>query len=231
MSSATVAKVVGRPHRLVAEQRLDLGSVTFEQYETIGDALPECRGVKMIYLDGSLTFVTTSRRHDWLAECLGDIVKAVANGLQMEWEIAGRATFRREDQAVGIEGDQTFYFGDHAVSMRGGVNIDLAIQPPPDLAIEVEVTHSAGKAMLTWGRIGVPEVWRFDAESSVLRYWIRRPDGHYDLSDRSVSLPILQAEEVVTQLRLAENLGSSAWNRQLNDWVREGILPRLGGVV
>ena len=77
-----------------------------------------------------------------------------------------RRRFDAKNMDAGLEGDKTFYFGEHAVLMRGPVDIDLDVQPPPDLAIEVEVSHSADAALVAWGRLGVPEVWRFQPKSS-----------------------------------------------------------------
>ena len=122
----------------------------------ISDALDDQPGLRMIYCDGRLVFAGESRRHDWFAERLGEFVKAMARGLGIPWEDAGGATFRRENMYAGLEGDKTFYFGEHAVLMRGPLDIDLAAQPPPDLAVEVEVSHSADAAVVAWGR-----PWRF----------------------------------------------------------------------
>ncbi len=95
-------------------------------------------------------------------ERLGHLVVALADGLE---DVLGRRRFRDIPTAAkkgGVEGDKTFYFGEHAEKMKGPQDIDLDVQPPPDLAIEVEVSHSADDAVIVWGRLGVPEVWRFD---------------------------------------------------------------------
>lgn len=226
---SVAAPAVGRPYGVEPGQVYELGGVGFEGYEAIGDALPECPAVRMIYIDGRLTFVTTSRRHDWIADRFGEITKAVALGCGVSWEAAGRATFRRKGLGAGIEGDRTFYFGAHARIMRGGINIDLEVQPPPDLAVEVEVSHPADSAMLTWGRLGVPEVWRIHEEDWDLSYWLRHEDGSYARSARSLCLPMLSTEDVTRQLRLAEERISSDWFLGLHAWVRDVIAPRQAG--
>src|SRR5690606_1705069 len=102
--------------------------------------------------------------HDWFAELLGILVTTVATGCGIEWEPSGQATYRHPDLDAGIEGDRVFYIGANAGPMRGPLNIDLSTQPPPSLAIEVEHTHPANEATVAWGRIGVPEVWRFNVK-------------------------------------------------------------------
>jgi Uma2 family endonuclease len=111
--------------------------------------------------------------------------------------------------------------------MRGPINIDLATQPPPDLAIEVEVANPADQAIATYARLGVPEVWRFDTRRKTLSFLILGPDGTYQPAPRSRSLPMLGPEDVLEQVRLAEELPSfSRWFAQLNEWVRTTIVPR-----
>ena len=151
------------------EQRFVMGCVSWDAYLKISEALDDQPGLRLIYCDGRLVFVGKSRRHDWFAERLGEFVKALARGLAIPWEDAGQATFRRDKMDAGLEGDKTFYFGDHAVLMRGPLDIDLAAQPPPDLAVEVEVSHSADAALIAWGRLGVAEVWRFQPKTADFR--------------------------------------------------------------
>ena len=135
------------------EQRFVLGRVSWDSYLTISDALDDRPGVRTIYCDGRLILVGKSRRHDWYAERLGQLAITVARGLGIPWEDAGGATFRREDSNAGLEGDKTFYLDEHAVQMRGPQDIDLTAQPPPDIAIEVEVSHSADAALVAWARL------------------------------------------------------------------------------
>ncbi|WP_435009816.1 Uma2 family endonuclease [Tundrisphaera lichenicola] len=210
------------------EQHLVLHGVDWEQYVTINDALPDRSGLRMIYIDGSLTFSTLSRRHDWFEDRFDKIVMVVALQCGIEYEVAGSATFRSEGQKVGVEGDRTYYFGPHAEIMRGPIDIDLSTQPPPDLAIEVELTHLADDAIATYARIGVPEVWRFNVRRKTLAFLLLGEDGVYHPAARSRSLPPLGPEDVLGQLRIAEETPSmTRWFAQLNDWVRVAILTRI----
>jgi Uma2 family endonuclease len=198
-----------------------LHRVNWDQYLAMSDALIDRHNPRMIYLDGSLTLLVTSRRHDWFAERLGQLVVAVAHASGILWEDSGQATYRREEVNAGVEGDKTFYFGEHARLMRGPQNIDLARQPPPDLTIEVELTHPADVAVTIWGRLGVPEIWRFDAEEMRVTFWRREDDGTYTVTDPSRVLPRLTSQAVLEQVRLADSLGSADWYAQLEQWARE----------
>jgi Uma2 family endonuclease len=211
------------------EQRFVVGRVSWDAYVKISEALDDQPSLRMIYCDGRLVFVGNSRRHDWFAERLGEFVKALARGLGIPWEDAGQATFRRENSDAGLEGDKTFYFGDHAVLMRGPLNIDLTAQPPPDLAVEVEVSHSADAALVAWGRLRVPEVWRYQPKTGEFMFCIRAQDGSYASAERSFAFPALSTADVLEQLARANELGADRWNEQLESWVREVIRPRITG--
>lgn len=229
MSIANVEPTLAQSISVAGEQRLDLDGIPWSRYVTISEAIPEGKNLRIIYVDGRMTFLTTSRRHDFWSECFGELVKAVAAGTGVGYSIGGRATFRREDHQGGVEGDETFYFGDNARRMRGSVDIDLATQPPPDLAIEIELSNPADEAMLAWGRIGVPEVWRFHVKTSSLSFWLRQPDGTYTQTDRSMGLPMLRPFDVTKQLRIADEMDAGRWVMGLYAWVRETLIPRQAG--
>jgi Uma2 family endonuclease len=199
-----------------AEQRFVIGSVSWSDYLAMSTALGEHCGVRMIYYSGRLTLLGKSRKHDWYSERLGEFVKAIARGLRIPWEDAGTATFRREAADAGLEGDKTFYLAEHAIQMRGSDDIDLSVQPPPDVAIEVEVAHSADVALVAWGRLGVHEVWRFRPKALEFTFWLRAQDGSYAPSDRSLAFPVLKSSDVVEQMTLANELGADLWNEQLS---------------
>jgi Uma2 family endonuclease len=212
-----------------AEQRFVMGGIRWDVYVAICDALDEKRGVRMIYHDGRLIFMGKSRRHEQLAELLGHLVMAVAVYLQIDCEPSGEATFRRRQKEAGVEGDRTFHFSGNAERMRGLRNYDFEVDPPPDLAIEVEASHLADAAIAAWGRLGVTEVWRFDAATLACTFWNRHDDGTYGQVDRSTFLPMLDPSDVSDQIRRAHELGFSTWYRQLEHWVREVIRPRVEG--
>jgi Uma2 family endonuclease len=100
------------------------------------------------------------------------------------------------------------------------------VQPPPDLALEIEVSHSADDAVIVWGRLGVPEVWRFDPIARECSFWKRRRNGTYARRERSVAFPMLTPADVLEQMQKADELTYGIWNTQLRRWVRKVIVPR-----
>ena len=157
---------------------------------------------------------------------LGHLVWPSRHYLRIDCEPSGEATYRRREKEAGLEGDRTFHFGANAERMRGMENYDFDVDPPPDLAIEVEASHSADDAIAAWGRLGVPEVWRFDAATSTCTFWNRRDDGTYEQVDRSMFLPDARS----VRCGRPDSTWRENWERrngivQLEDWVRDVIQP------
>ena len=105
--------------------------------------------------------------------------------------------------------------------------LDLTIDPPPDLAIEIDISRSSLDRMGIYAALGVPEIWRFDGET--LRVGRLSADGTYAPSPASVALPFLPMAEVVRFLRLAEGMDHSRWGREFRAWVRDELAPRYRG--
>jgi Uma2 family endonuclease len=208
------------------DQRVELAPIPWELYVALNDAVNERRGPRMSYCDGRLGLLTLSRRHDWYAERIADLIKAVATGMGIVWEDAGSATFRDQEQQAGVEADKTFYLRDHAERMLGSRNIDLSTQPPPDIAVEVELSHPADDAVRVYARIGVPEVWRFDVGDWTFHFCHLGSDGSYAVGSRSALLAPLTSQDMLDQLRRAEELGAARWSLSLPEWVRTTVVAR-----
>jgi Uma2 family endonuclease len=102
--------------------------------------------------------------------------------------------------------------------------LDLETDPPPDLAIEVEITRSSLDRMSIYAQLRVPEVWRYDG--STLRISQLQPDGQYRLSETSLSFPGVGPTDVEQFVELGATTDKLRWVRELRDWVRNELLPR-----
>jgi Uma2 family endonuclease len=206
------------------DSRVVLRDIGWEGYETVLRLRGERRRPRLIYLDGSLVLMSPSYRHERASERLGLFVAVVTAELDISCTPSGATTFRRRDLDKGVEGDKTFYFANE-VRIRGQKDLDLNIDPPPDLAIEVEVTHPGNEALQIYAAMGVPEVWHCDEQA--LRVLRLGPDGTYAESPTSLALPFLTPEDIHPWLFQPRTIPESRWMRQLQTWVRDVLVPRL----
>ena len=85
--------------------------------------------------------MTPSFEHERLNRLLADIVQAIAFGRDLPIEHAGSTDFNREDVERGFQPDSCFYLGDNVRIIQGKKRLDVSIDPPPDLVVEVDVTN------------------------------------------------------------------------------------------
>jgi Uma2 family endonuclease len=103
--------------------------------------------------------------------------------------------------------------------IRGRDEIDLSVDPPPDLAIEVEISSNSMEKLEIYADLEVPEVWRCDGTS--LRVWRLQPDGTYAEQSQSGTFPFLPLAEVERFLAQRNASDETTWIRAFRAYVKE----------
>ena len=200
---------------------LPLHGVSYDFYEQVRKA-PANRLLRMTFHNGTLEIMSPQYRHEKYSRRIGLVVLAVAAVLGIPCQGTGSTTFgrrgRRLLQGWGKEPDQSFYLI-HEARIREKDEIDLEIDPPPDLWIEVDNRGTSRGRLPLYAALRVPEVWRYRASRGTL-WFGRRQDDTYVPIDRSLALPMLTPQLVLEALRLGENLSESEWDPILREWVR-----------
>ncbi|MBX6314196.1 MAG: Uma2 family endonuclease [Isosphaeraceae bacterium] len=126
--------------------------------------------------------------------------------------------------------DKSYYIAhtEEVWAVADAQEIDLDVYSPPDLMIEVVVTHSAVGAVETCRRLGVPEVWVYDEAQEALRILHRDDAGGYTEAPASRAFPFLAAVEIFGWVRDPEKI-YNRWERRLRTWVRDVLVPRVRG--
>ena len=201
-----------------------LPGVSWKRYCQLRDA-PGNDAVRMTYLDWELTLMSPALRHDVPGELLTLLVRGVTAGLGLEVMGIRTTTLRRGpisgQSGVGKEPDAAFYLGANERRMRNRRELDLAVDPPPDLAIEVDHTQDSMSAMAVYAQLGVPEVWRYMEGHRRLTFHVLA-GGTYRQVERSVALPRLTPTLVLAALdhRVKNDLGQNEWFEWLKGWAR-----------
>ena len=178
----------------------------------------EARASRIAYIQGTLEIRMPLPEHEVNKEFIGDLVKILMEELEIERQCFGSTTFKRKDMAQGIEPDQCFYIQNYA-RMIGKKRIDLTVDPPPDLAIEVDVTSKT--QLDAYEALGVPELWRY--ENGKLKINVLR-DGKYIESEISPTFPNLPIVESISQfVQQSVTMGESPTLRAFRKWVKEQI--------
>jgi Uma2 family endonuclease len=137
---------------------LVLSDVSWERYEAIVTALETRHKYRTVYLDGVLEIMTPMPAHERPYRTIGYIVTALLDAEDRDWEDFGATTFRKKEKKAGLEPDTCFYVDENAFKVRACMaQMDLNAYPPPDLAIESDVTSNT--TLEVYLRLKVPEVW------------------------------------------------------------------------
>jgi Uma2 family endonuclease len=201
------------------QQRFVLDDVRWSEYVGMADSLGE-RPVRLNYDRGRLEFMTLSHGHERCSNLLGRVIETLTEELNLPVQSGGSTTFRREDVERGLEPDQCYYLTNEPL-VRGKDDLDLAIDPPPDLAVEMEVSRSVVDRMGIYASFGVPELWRSDGSS--LQVLQLHADGRYVVAERSRFFPMLDVAEVEKLLAKRMEMDETRLVRSFRAWVREQI--------
>ena len=206
-----------------ADQVVELRGVGWAGYKTIARLRHGRSRPKLIYLDGDLTLVSPGQPHERLNVQVRRFFDEVVMSLRIPTFALGQMTWRRRKKEIAVEGDQTYYIAnEHRVR---GKKIDLRVDPPPDLAIEVVVTNKADHALEVYARLGVPEVWV--CEENQVRVLVLGANGEYNQVTQSLALPFLSAVEIFEQSRQPIGLSDLDYIDRLRRWVRDVLVPRV----
>jgi Uma2 family endonuclease len=199
-------------------QRVLLQDVSWQEFEAILEDLGDRRASRVAFDNGILEIMTPLPEHETNKELVSDLVKALLEELDIEFFSLGSTTFKNEEVNKGIEPDNCFYIQNEA-AVRGKNRLDLTVDPPPDLALEIDVTSRTHPSI--YETLGVPELWRF--ENGTLQINVLRA-GEYIKCSYSRNFPDLPLVERITQyLKQCRTEGRKKTMRAFRAWVREHV--------
>ena len=200
---------------------LRLSSVDWATYSDLLRILAERPGLRLTYDRGELEIMSPLLEHDDDGHILGHFVFVLADELSLPLKHGGSVTMRRRKRLKGIEADECYWIAS-APQMAGRRRLDLRVDPPPDLAIEIDVSRSSLNRMGIYAALKVPEVWRLDGDN--LTFEIRGEDGNYRPGATSGSFPLVTPADLLGFLQEARQAGDEvAVIRQFRAWVRQRI--------
>ncbi|MGH9446119.1 MAG: Uma2 family endonuclease [Terriglobia bacterium] len=203
----------------VKDQRVALRHVSWETYEHLLADHLDASSPRFTYDRGTLEIMSPSIEHEKLKEILAAIADVMAEEWQVEFQRLGSTTFRRSDLDRGLEPDSCFYI-QNVEAIRGKQQIDLRVDPPPDLVIEIEITSPLLDKIQIYAQLGVPEIWRYDGRDVSI---LRPAHGRYESSSQSGVLSSLSQSILSGFVEQSKTLTTLAWRRTVRSWAREQL--------
>ncbi len=197
--------------------RVLLHNISWDQFECLLADLGESRSARIAYDNGTLEIMTPLPEHEHFKEVIGDAVKDIADELDLDYESYGSTTWRKRLKMAGVEPDNCFYF-QHEAEVRGRLDLDITKgDPPPDLALEIDLTSKSLNRFPIYARLEVPEIWCYD--EGVLKIY-HLQDGDYVEAETSLALPQLPVRELPQLIETHRARGRRAIRKAVRDWAR-----------
>ncbi len=198
--------------------QLILQDVSWEQLEDILENLGETRGTRISYSKGILEIMTPLPEHEDDKGILSDFIKVILEEIDLEFRSLGSTTFKNEKMKQAVEPDDCFYIENEAI-IRGKKRIDLENDPPPDLAIEIDITSRT--RFDNYQELGVKELWRFNGDKLEINILKNKQYVESSISNIFPDLPI--TEILPKYLEESKIKGRNATIKEFRNWLRNNI--------
>jgi Uma2 family endonuclease len=196
--------------------RVLLQSIGWQQFETILQELGQTRANRIAYQDGTLEIMTPLPEHEYYKETISIAIQDIADSLALDYESLGSTTWRKQAKMAGLEPDKCFYYKNEPF-IRGKLQFDLTQDPPPDLALEIDMTSKSLARLPIYARLGVPEIWCY--ENGEIQIFLLE-NGEYSTSVKSLALPLISVQKMMEIIEKYRPEGRRKIRQAIRDWVK-----------
>ena len=190
--------------------------IRWETYQSLLLDLAENPSKKLTYDQGTLEIITPLPEYEINKGFLGRLVQTTTEVLGLEISSLCSTTLSRKDLQKGVEPDECYYITNEEL-VRGKIKFDFNHDPPPDLAIEIDIASSSLDRLTIYAALGIREIWRFDGENLFI-YCLQY--GNYQEQEKSNVLPILSRSVILNFLIRRGEKGENALLREFREWLQ-----------
>jgi Uma2 family endonuclease len=201
-----------------AEQRVVFHNISWQKYEQILEAVGEDRAARLTYDRGTLEIAMPLEEHENAGRLIELFVRILVEELGLEIKTLGSTTLKRSDLARSTEPDNCYYI-QNELRVRGKL-VDLSQDPPPDLVVEVDITHTDIDKPNLYASMGVPELWRYNGK--VLQIYQLHGSQYAEVAN-SPTFPQVSNNHLITFLQDCQILGESRATKNFRTWVKQTI--------
>jgi len=190
--------------------------VSWEEYEELLDQFVEPAGLRMSYYKGELTAMSLSAEHEKYARFIEQLITALKLRLRFSISSFGSWTMKKAKKQTGKEPDACFYV-QTASAIGNRIDLDFAVDPPPDIAVEVDIHHKTKNQLEIYAALGIPELWVFDNGRLTIHLL---EDDHYVEVEISKALPMLTASVLTDFLNRLPKDGEFQTLLAFDEWLQ-----------
>lgn len=183
--------------KLTPGSAIRVSDVSWNAYLALLSELGSHRATRIAYDNGVLEIRMPGPRHEVINRVLAAIISALAEEMDLEFNSLGSVTLNRQKLAKGIEPDSCFYIQNARAGQ--GIGTDFSLEPPPDLALEVDIASPSDSELPIYLALEVPEVWLYQQDAIVIKCL---QNGQYDDVPTSQAFPKVSAAQLTQWLQI-----------------------------
>jgi len=194
--------------------------VSWEDYEALVEDLWDRPGLRVTYDEGRLEIISPLPEHEEYKEFISRMVYLLSDELDINVEPRGSATWKRKRLRKGTEPDTCFYVAAHADAIVGRRKIDLDVDPPPDIAVEIDSTHESLSKFPVYTALGVPELWLYNCRRTRAFIYELRDQSYVEIPT-SRFFPILTGSVLADFIEQSKTQGQRAALSAFRKWIKQ----------
>ncbi len=201
---------------LVPANRMILYGVSWKSYENLLEDFSSQSCPHLTYDEGTLEIMSPTSEHERIKHVIEMIVELLSLEIGLDVYCLASTTFKNKELKRGFEPDSCFYI-QNLTSIEGKESIDLKIDLPPDLIIEIDITSQSINKFPIYASLKMPEIWRYDGEKLII---YQLSNGAYTEVISSVALPLITSTDISDFIKKNVNKRSTLLAKEVKDWAK-----------
>lgn len=195
---------------------LIIEAVSWETYQNLLQQIQDDSNVRLSYDQGVLEIMTLSPRHEKWKGLFAHLLAVIVEALDLNLISLGSTTFSLPAMAQGVEPDDCFYIR-HAAVMAKKDEVNLAVDPAPELVVEIDISHRSLYKMPIYANLGVAEIWRHDGTQVKFYHLLGKSYVEVESSDL---FPFVTSAILSQFLETGKEQGVIPMVRAFREWVQ-----------
>ncbi|PHV63383.1 Uma2 family endonuclease [Cyanobacterium aponinum] len=201
------------------ENIVKLNSVSWETFNRLLNELGDKRNQRLTYHDHILEIMSPLGRHENNNRFIESLIVVIADELGLNLKKFGSLTLKSEQFQQAVEPYSCYYL-ENEPKVRNKQQIDLTIDPPPDLVLEIDIASGSLHKLPIYANLGILEIWRYDGEKLTV-FILEKETNNYQECDRSLAFPFLNLNLIPDLIQQSLIDGETAVLRAFRKYIRD----------
>lgn len=194
--------------------------LTWAQFEQLLDDAGDNRRHRLTYYRGTLEITMPSDTHEFITRMVDALISILCEEMGLNLKTLGSTTLKSQQLDSGPEADNEYYIQNEPLIR--GKKIDLAQDPPPDLVVEIDITHSNLNKKEMYRQMRVLEFWSYSGKTQQLTFYVLE-SGSYVEQTTSRTFPLMAPNTLEMFIGRCDQEGELAAKRWFRSWVQSKV--------